>query len=86
MPCLLSHLAIIREDPEIKIVWTIHHALYDEWSIFIIEDQLRQAYGGQRVIEPPAYANFVDYLSSQSMVQAMEYWKNRLTGIASWTF
>jgi amino acid adenylation domain-containing protein len=77
----LSHLAIIRQPTATKIVWNVHHALYDEWSILIIEDQLRRAYRGHRIIEPPAYANFVSYLSSQNRENALKYWKNRLNGI-----
>ncbi|KAL3707268.1 hypothetical protein TMatcc_005245 [Talaromyces marneffei ATCC 18224] len=77
----LSHLAIIRQDSVIKIVWTVHHALYDEWSILILEDQLRRAYKGHHIREPPAYANFIGYLSSQNKAKAVEYWKNRLAGV-----
>jgi amino acid adenylation domain-containing protein len=77
----LSHLAIIRQHTTTKVVWNVHHALYDEWSILIIEDQLRRAYRGHRIIEPPAYANFVAYLSSQDRENALKYWENRLDGI-----
>ncbi|RAO67756.1 uncharacterized protein BHQ10_003768 [Talaromyces amestolkiae] len=77
----LSHLAIIRQPTTTKIIWKVHHALYDEWSILVIEDQLRRAYRGHSIIEPPAYANFVAYLSSQNQQDALKYWKNRLVGI-----
>jgi amino acid adenylation domain-containing protein len=77
----LSHLAVIRQHTATKIIWSVHHALYDEWSILIIEDQLRRAYKGHRIVKPPAYANFVEYLSSRNRADALEYWKNRLKGI-----
>lgn len=77
----LSHLAIVRQPTTTKIIWSVHHALYDEWSILIIEEQLRRAYRGHRIVEPPAYVQFIAYLSSQNRENALKYWKKRLNGI-----
>ena len=40
----LSQMAAISDSKAPKIVWTIHHALYDGWSIQVIEDMLREVY------------------------------------------
>ncbi|PYH90975.1 putative nonribosomal peptide synthase [Aspergillus ellipticus CBS 707.79] len=51
--------AITESQGRQSIVWTIHHALYDAWSIRIIEEQLRRAYDAQPVAEPPRFSGFV---------------------------
>ncbi|MCJ1312550.1 hypothetical protein MMC25_006224 [Agyrium rufum] len=79
----LSQLAIILEENAPKIVWTIHHALYDGWSVQLIGDQLRKAYCGEPIPRPPAFSEFVQYLISQDLQEARKFWRLRLVGCSS---
>lgn len=79
----LSHLAAIPDEDPPKVVWTIHHALYDGWSIQIIEEQLRKAYQDQIIIRPPAFSGFVRHLLLQDLQEARQFWRLRLAGCAS---
>ncbi|OKL58745.1 hypothetical protein UA08_06299 [Talaromyces atroroseus] len=79
----LSQLAIIDGSEPPKIVWTIHHALYDEWSTLIIEEQLRRAYQDRIIHRPPEFNAFVRYILSQDLEQAKLFWQNRLSGCTS---
>lgn len=79
----LSQIAVIPDDNPPKIVWTIHHALYDDWSIQIMEEQLRKAYQDQRIIRPPAFSGFVQYLLLQDLQKARQFWRLHLAGCAS---
>jgi aryl carrier-like protein len=79
----LAQWAAIHEGNVPKIVWTIHHALYDGWSVQIIEDQLRKAYRNQSLLRPPAFNHFVNYLNSQDFDVATQFWRSRLAGAES---
>lgn len=79
----LSNVAAIHDDKAPKIVWTIHHALYDAWSVQIIEDQLSKAYQDLLVLQPPAFSRFVRHLLSQDLQQAKQFWRLRLAGCSS---
>ena len=79
----LSQIAIGAEESPKKIVWTIHHALYDGWSVSLIEDQLRKAYQDQLILRPPEFSGFVRHLLSQDPQQAKDFWQHRLAGCRS---
>ncbi|EED19142.1 nonribosomal peptide synthase, putative [Talaromyces stipitatus ATCC 10500] len=76
----LSQLSIVSDSKSTKIVWTIHHALYDMWSIQIIQDQLCRAYQDRFIPRPPRFSGFVQYLQSQNVDEARLYWGSRLAG------
>lgn len=79
----LSQVTAIPDENPPKIIWTIHHALYDGWSIQIIEEQLRKAYDDQLIIRPPAFSGFVRHLLLQDLQEARQFWRLRLAGCAS---
>ncbi|KAF3484388.1 uncharacterized protein GIQ15_03712 [Arthroderma uncinatum] len=81
----LSQLAVIYNKSAPKIVWTIHHAMYDGWSIQLIEEQLYRAYQDQRVLPSPSFSSFVQHLLLQDPNKAKEFWRSRLAGCASAT-
>ncbi|QKX62712.1 uncharacterized protein TRUGW13939_09873 [Talaromyces rugulosus] len=79
----LCQLAIIRDTDSSKIAWTIHHALYDEWSTLIIDEQLRRAYQERTIQRPPSFNAVVAYITSQDRGKGQEFWKTRLSGCSS---
>ncbi|CRG85572.1 nonribosomal peptide synthase, putative [Talaromyces islandicus] len=79
----LSHLAVVEDSVALKIAWTIHHALYDEWSTLIIEEQLRQAYRSRCIPRPPDYSEFVRYIRTNNHEEARGFWRNSLAGCIS---
>ena len=79
----LSQVTAISDGGASKIVWTIHHAIYDAWSIQIIENQLRKAYDHEPIVRPPNYSGFVRYIQSQDLQNAQNFWQIRLQGCTS---
>ncbi|KAH7268863.1 hypothetical protein B0J15DRAFT_442051 [Fusarium solani] len=69
-------------------VWTMHHALYDGWSIRLIMNEFQRAYqsleAGSSLVRGPksaSYPGFIKYILDQSVSAdgAMaKYWKNTL--------
>ncbi|KAF0712426.1 hypothetical protein As57867_004824, partial [Aphanomyces stellatus] len=62
-------------------VWTIHHALYDGWSLSLfMEDFFTSLHGVNPPARPP-YRMLVDYVHAQDSVATEAYWRKYLQGI-----
>ncbi len=85
----LSRLAVIRDEGgEGKaghIVWTVHHAVYDGWSVQVLDEQLQKAYwsAGSLAPPPPSYSGFVHHVVSRDSEAAKRFWHDRLEGCAA---
>ncbi|KAI4144020.1 MAG: hypothetical protein LQ341_002751 [Variospora aurantia] len=62
------------------LVWTIHHAIYDSWSIQFVIDAITQAYIGDRSEPGPQFQSFIKYVQGQDGKKAAEYWQKALEG------
>jgi len=62
-------------------VWTIHHALYDGWSIPLLMEDLAQAYYGQVLAPPPPFQSFVSYLQESDELATNAFWEGMFHGL-----
>lgn len=68
-------------------VWTIHHALYDGWTVPLILRQVEENYVGSapgKSIVP--YGLFIDHLSKRDMFESDRFWKSYLSELSSSPF
>jgi amino acid adenylation domain-containing protein/non-ribosomal peptide synthase protein (TIGR01720 family) len=81
----LSRVAVIR-DPDSGnrfFVWTIHHALYDGWSIPLMLEKLEAAYNWNNsdVVPPsPSFQSFVKHVINMDQSVAASYWAEQFHG------
>ncbi|KAK3386731.1 hypothetical protein B0H63DRAFT_468292 [Podospora didyma] len=78
----LVRYAMIREGGSAHFVLTMHHALYDGWSMPLVVDRINRAYQGQS-LQPAAagFKDFIHYLNSTLDRDACdEYWREQLAG------
>jgi hypothetical protein len=88
----LLRVRLMREQPE-KVVFllTVHHIIFDGWSIGVFIDELLALYNGrvrnQPAALPPPPVQYKDYAAWQSLLMQSEafplqkqYWENKLTG------
>ncbi|OJD36901.1 nonribosomal peptide synthetase [Diplodia corticola] len=62
-----------------RLVWTVHHAIYDMVTLRLVFDRVAAAYkGGQGLQAFPAYASFVKYVLGSQTADAEEYWRQTL--------
>lgn len=73
-PCRFA----LIEGPDNYFVLTMHHAIYDMWSMHLILKTLEDAYHGTalRGIEP--YAGFVKYSFAQNTEASKQFWASQL--------
>jgi len=87
----LSDYAIVKGKVEsgFFFVWTIHHALYDRWSVPLILQKVRTRYyeGSDKVTAAPTkaaqFSQFIRFLLSEDKAESAKFWQSRLTGTMS---
>ena len=60
---------------------TMHHALYDAWTVPLILKQFQKAYETRTCDESPSLGPFVNYLLQMPRVDSENFWKGDLAGL-----
>ncbi|MEP6914509.1 MAG: amino acid adenylation domain-containing protein, partial [Acidobacteriota bacterium] len=83
----LFRLALIKTAADVhQLVWSIHHAVIDGWSISQVFREVFSAYEasrrGARLELPPVrpYVDYVAWLGAQGATAAEEFWRRTMTG------
>ncbi|GLA80039.1 nonribosomal peptide synthase [Aspergillus tubingensis] len=84
---LLTGYAIVETGLSRSFVWTIHHALYDGWSVSQILQRVEEIYSG--TTKPSStlpYKLFINHLVQQEAHTSDEFWKTHLAALSSSPF
>ncbi|KAJ8118438.1 hypothetical protein OPT61_g592 [Boeremia exigua] len=65
---------------------TMHHAVYDGWSMPLVFDRINRAFAGLETSRPATFKNFIKYLTSQDPIISKDYWKERLNSASPHQF
>lgn len=76
----------LLEGPEPYFVLTIHHAMYDLWSMHLILSTLREAYDGAEELPVLQHSAFVKYIVQTDVAKTQQYWREQLNGVKPVTF
>ena len=73
----LTRYALVRDDAGKHkwLVWTVHHALFDGWSVDLIVDAVHRAYRGEPIDQGPKFQSFVKYIKDQNYESLADYWR-----------
>ncbi|KAF2119371.1 hypothetical protein BDV96DRAFT_486547 [Lophiotrema nucula] len=84
----LAAYTLVRTDSgDNFFVWTLHHALYDGWSIPFMLQRVEQIYvTGLSGIPKTPYTRFIKYLMDAKPEASANFWKEHLAGTASYHF
>lgn len=66
--------------------WTLHHAIYDGWSMGLYLETLENAYFGKYEKTSSPFNLFIKYLHERDDKTEMEYWKDKFEGFDSEQF
>nr|L0E2Z1.1 RecName: Full=Nonribisomal peptide synthase malG; Short=NRPS malG; AltName: Full=Malbrancheamide biosynthesis cluster protein G [Malbranchea aurantiaca]AGA37267.1 NRPS [Malbranchea aurantiaca] len=64
---------------------TIHHALYDNWTVSLLHKQAEDAYRGE-LVEPCSFSTFSHYVLQQSPDINKEFWRKQFLDLRAGTF
>jgi amino acid adenylation domain-containing protein len=67
-------------------VWTIHHAIYDGWSLPQILQDVEQVFYNAAPNPTTGFNNFIKYLKDVDQAASKEFWSTQLTGILGPSF
>ncbi len=78
-------------DAEHVFLMTLHHIVFDAWSLWLLQDEFRLLYqqftGGETALLPALESRYSDFAAAQQDLQTSEqgkrlwhYWQNRLAG------
>lgn len=76
----LARFALIAEEDKQYLVCTMHHSIYDGWSVSLIMDQLSQAYQWKPLQKPPPFSEYAWHVYDQDRVAAERFWSAELAG------
>jgi amino acid adenylation domain-containing protein len=85
----LTRFGIIHErriEGRCCFVWTIHHALYDGWSLALILDRLESVYQGHNLKPSPPFRNFIKSLVDMDGDRALQFWRESTDGLEAQPF
>ncbi|KAH8168870.1 AMP-binding enzyme domain-containing protein [Sarocladium implicatum] len=69
-----------RSSQKISFVLTMHHALYDGWSMPLVVERVNKAYHSQSLSRPADFRHFIRYLSNLDRSVSETYWRENLQG------
>lgn len=78
----LARYAIVNDNLTSNwyFVWTIHHSLYDGWSMGLLMERVRKTYLGQDLPSPAPFKTFIKYLNDQDHTTSQNFWRSKLQG------
>ncbi|KJZ76453.1 Nonribosomal peptide synthetase 13 [Hirsutella minnesotensis 3608] len=62
-----------------QLIMTIHHSIWDGWSLRLVHEQLQRAYIGRDPLPSTSYHSFIQY--TQDLPGADEFWASELAGV-----
>lgn len=82
----LTRYALIKEGEKRLFVWTMHHALYDGWSLPLVLNAVKSVYDGAALERQPGFRNFIRYLTQMEKEAADMYWQSALSSCEATLF
>ncbi|PHH78035.1 hypothetical protein CDD80_7450 [Ophiocordyceps camponoti-rufipedis] len=79
----LSRFAILDAGAGARpcLLWEIHHALYDGWSLPLVMGEVESAYYGEAGQDLEPMTGFIKYIRDRDEVAAKEFWRGQFAGI-----
>ncbi|OAL51558.1 acetyl-CoA synthetase-like protein [Pyrenochaeta sp. DS3sAY3a] len=84
---LSSYTIVKTKSNQVYFVWTLHHSLYDGWSIYLMLQRVQQIYQGETSgsTQTP-YTKFIKHLVDTDHNASVKFWKDSLAGAVPYQF
>ena len=67
-------------------VWTMHHSIFDGWSIPLLHELAEKAYRNEPLSSPPPFQRFIRHVLSVDENRAAEAWRAQFEGLEAEPF
>ncbi|KAI8298770.1 Nonribosomal peptide synthase 1 [Colletotrichum sp. SAR11_240] len=75
-----------KETGKFHFVLTMHHALYDGWSMPLVVEKVNKAFDGEEIKRPSEFKDFIKYLNGMDRAAGETYWREQLQGATGTQF
>jgi brevianamide F synthase len=75
----------VESNQPLSMVLTLHHALYDGWSLNMLFSQVDAAYYGQQ-LELRKFNQFIQYITHQDLSSTRDFWISEFTDLHASVF
>ncbi|CAG8981036.1 hypothetical protein HYALB_00008189 [Hymenoscyphus albidus] len=84
----LARFADISDEKtgKVHLVLTMHHALYDGWSMPLVIERVNKAYHGLKAEGRTPFKSFIKYLCGADRAVSEAYWKENMQGASGRQF
>lgn len=83
----LMRYAITKDSHDRRcFIWTVHHALYDGWSMPLVLERLEMAYNGTALQPPPPFQDFVKFIGGVDDGDVEGFWTSQFDQIQAQVF
>ncbi|ODA81663.1 hypothetical protein RJ55_00165 [Drechmeria coniospora] len=76
----------VDNDKTMYFVWTMHHMLYDAWSVQLICNRVNTLYQGNPVEPVADFRTFIAHTRNLDQGRTTRYWRETMDGVAPSTF
>ncbi|KAL5116376.1 Non-ribosomal peptide synthetase [Pleosporales sp. CAS-2024a] len=83
---LFRYALIEQGNDKAHFVLTMHHAVYDGWSMPLVFERVNRAFRGQETQRPASFKHFIKHLTQLNPAISKDYWKRRLDGANPYQF
>ncbi|CAI7655936.1 unnamed protein product [Penicillium bialowiezense] len=77
---LLTRYALVPEGDGWTFVWTVHHAVYDAWTLELTFDRLDKAYKDQPIERDTTFKEFIQHMINTDENESDKFWREYLAG------
>ncbi|KAJ4147889.1 hypothetical protein LMH87_002388 [Akanthomyces muscarius] len=77
----LTRFRLVNQAGQHHLLWTIHHALYDGWSLLSMLNSLEKAYNGDKISPAVPFQGFVAHMVNNNSAQAKTFWGQEMEGL-----
>ncbi|KAL8330539.1 hypothetical protein RB593_001516 [Gaeumannomyces tritici] len=83
---LVRYGLVHHDDSTVAFILTIHHALYDGWSMPLVVDRVNRSWDGLQTERPAEFKHFTKFLETVDKEACEAYWRRRLDGATGLQF
>ncbi|KAF0705595.1 Aste57867_7009 [Aphanomyces stellatus] len=76
-------LTLVNVETDRYAVLSIHHALYDGWTLSMLTNDLVGSLQGKSLMARPSFRGVVDYIDAQNKATTEDFWRSYLSGYVS---
>lgn len=74
----LMHAAITEDAGIYRFVWSLHHALYDAWSMSLYIQAVLDVYDNDTIVKGAPFASYVEHLTASDTAERRSFWQEYL--------